>query len=278
MKYNIKNESNEEDLKKSWDSRLYKLIKEKCGTQTKFANEFNTYCGISTITQPKVSNWVNVSSGRAPRKQDTDKAYDKKYFPDLNDAILLADFFDVSIDYLLGMTDYRNYDEAFVSEYLHLSPETVRILRNETDASFISPLSGIPNVETKKIINDLLKQEDFYRLIGSFSALEEAVKIIWDIHSNNEKLLSKYTESQIALAEKYIDATPQGIDLPPISEEIAEIRDVLINYENASFDFPNLKKEKINACKYRILQQSIQLIDAISNEYFDEKIHFNLSE
>lgn len=58
------------------------------------------------MTQKNLADYLGI----------TDRAYqyyesetDKAHCPDLNTLILLADLFDVSIDYLAGRTDERKY-------------------------------------------------------------------------------------------------------------------------------------------------------------------------
>lgn len=52
--------------------------------------------------------------------------------PDTDNLIKLADFFGVSVDYLLCRIDEKNHDLKFVCEYTGLSEESVLVLRNMT--------------------------------------------------------------------------------------------------------------------------------------------------
>lgn len=68
-----------------FSDRLYKLRKEKELNQSDLARSLS-------VAKQTVSNWENGN-----RKPDSDM------------LIKIADYFDVSVDYLLGRTDNRNY-------------------------------------------------------------------------------------------------------------------------------------------------------------------------
>ena len=82
----------------SFDKSFKRLRKQKNLTQESFCPAFKEKTGIS-VTVTTVRNW---EQGRS--------------IPHLNDLIQLAAFFDVSVDYLLGLSDCTSVDNSYINK------------------------------------------------------------------------------------------------------------------------------------------------------------------
>ena len=101
-----------------WCSRLHKLMKEKNYTQKSFLKEYKEKYGGGT--QANISRWLRVGS-----KIENGKTIG---FPSYETMSNLADFFGVSVGYLIGETDYESFEMEKVCEFLGLEEETVKAI------------------------------------------------------------------------------------------------------------------------------------------------------
>ncbi len=96
----------ERDKAQCWCNRLHKLMKEKNYTQKSFLKEYKEKYGGGT--QANISRWLRVGS-----KIENGKTIG---FPSYETMSNLADFFGVSVGYLIGETDYDHLKwKKFVS-------------------------------------------------------------------------------------------------------------------------------------------------------------------
>ena len=101
-----------------WCSRLHKLMKEKNYTQKSFLKEYKEKYGGGT--QANISRWLRVGS-----KIENGKTIG---FPSYETMSNLANFFGVSVGYLIGETDYESFEMEKVCEFLGLEEETVKAI------------------------------------------------------------------------------------------------------------------------------------------------------
>ena len=103
-------------------SRLHKLMKEKNYTQKSFLKEYKEKYGGGT--QANISRWLRVGS-----KIENGKTIG---FPSYETMSNLADFFGVSVGYLIGETDYESFEMEKVCKFLGLEEETVKAIKGIT--------------------------------------------------------------------------------------------------------------------------------------------------
>ena len=108
----------EHDKAQCWCNRLHKLMKEKNYTQKSFLKEYKEKYGGGT--QANISRWLRVGS-----KIENGKTIG---FPSYETMSNLANFFGVSVGYLIGETDYESFEMEKVCEFLGLEEETVKAI------------------------------------------------------------------------------------------------------------------------------------------------------
>ena len=118
----------EHDKAQCWCNRLHKLMKEKNYTQKSFLKEYKEKYGGGT--QANISRWLRVGS-----KIENGKTIG---FPSYETMSNLADFFGVSVGYLIGETDYESFEMEKVCEFLGLEEETVKAIIGITSGENMS--------------------------------------------------------------------------------------------------------------------------------------------
>lgn len=103
---------------KTFPNRLNELLKENDLKQQDLAQILN-------VTPSTVSNWLS------------------KGHTDLNTMKRIADFFDVTVLYLIGESDIRNYDVKEIAESLNCSEELIKTLNADTPDEVIKFLGKI---------------------------------------------------------------------------------------------------------------------------------------
>src|SRR5690606_24438351 len=102
---------------------------------------------IFNVRKGTVSNWENGNR-----------------FPDENTIIKLADFFNVSIDYLLGRTDKRQPHHLTKEDIIKLAPEYAWLFEEEglEYVELVEELRGkeIPPEVIKELVETILKYRD----------------------------------------------------------------------------------------------------------------------
>ena len=97
-------------------------MKEKNYTQKSFLKEYKEKYGGGT--QANISRWLRVGS-----KIENGKTIG---FPSYETMSNLADFFGVSVGYLIGETDYESFEMEKVCKFLGLEEETVKAIKGIT--------------------------------------------------------------------------------------------------------------------------------------------------
>ena len=235
-----------------WNERLRKLIENKNYRQKEFAKEFNkryqTKC-----TQKDVSRWVNVGTAQGNGTIG---------FPSYQNMLYIADFFEVSVAYLTGETDFTDFDFEKASTFIGLSEKSIRILRQM--ANFNVPHSKAWRIHTNsnQIIDKFITSEYFFYLIQSLAELDDVYsgpnkeKLAWDA------IYQKYDKDLITEAlEKRDDHFEEGTPLPSpeLCEAIRAVNEAIdIGYEESP------KKEyETDVYRYRLERTFSQLVDSL---------------
>lgn len=233
-----------------WNRRLKNLIESKNYSQKDFSKAFNkryqTKC-----TQKDVSRWINV--GTAQRNGIIG-------FPSYQNMIYIADFFEVSVAYLTGETDFTDFDFEKASTFIGLSEKSIRTLRQMTN--FNAPHSSAWRIHThsNQIIDNFITSEHFFYLIQALAELDNVYsgpnkeKLAWDA------IYQKYDKDLITEAlEKRDDHFEEGTPLPSpeLCEAIIAINEAIdIGYEGSQ------KQEyETDVYRYRLERTFSQLID-----------------
>ena len=134
-----------------WCSRLHKLMKEKNYTQKSFLKEYKEKYGGGT--QANISRWLRVGS-----KIENGKTIG---FPSYETMSNLADFFGVSVGYLIGETDYESFEMEKVCKFLGLEEETVKAIKGITSGENMGIGANSMSSEYKSAFRYILTASSF---------------------------------------------------------------------------------------------------------------------
>ena len=241
-------------LKKAtiWNRRLKELIDEKKYSQKKFAQEFNkrykTKC-----TQKDVSRWINVGSAQGNGIIG---------FPSYQNMLYIADYFEVSVAYLTGETNFADFDFEKTSSFIGLSEESVKTLRQM--ANFNVPHSNAwrIHINSNQIIDKFITSEYFFYLIQSLAELDGVYsgpnkeKNAWDA------IYKKYDKDLIAEALKKRDDPFEEFDSLP-SSELCEAINAINEAIDIGYEESQKQEYENDVYRYRLERTFSQLIDKL---------------
>lgn len=152
-----------------------------------------------SITQNELGNIVGASRQSISLYANGDRT------PDIEIAAKLADYFNVSVDYLLGRKEITSPEPIpnDIHNYIGLSEEAITILHKHN--SLFDDLICV--------LNNLIENDDFYELCRMLSNMPDEIQ---DLKMNIERLeqkldnikdndfddLSEYKDTEKALSEK----------------------------------------------------------------------------
>ena len=104
-----------------WNARLKKCILEGGYTQESLAHALNNKYSTK-FTQKTISRWVNLGDAKNGIKS----------FPDFENMLQVADFFNVDVGYLTGETDDDSFSLEKACSYMGLNGEAIKAIREIT--------------------------------------------------------------------------------------------------------------------------------------------------
>lgn len=235
-----------------WNARLKKCIDNAGYSQQAFATAFNKKYGTS-CTQKSISRWINVG-----QKQSDNK---KIGFPSYENMVKIADFFEKSVSYFTGETDYDSIHLEEICDYLNITESTVKELRAIANPNILHSKAWRIGINTKNVLEQFITSNDFI----------EFLSYLCDLHENyigpdkNKFLINelnkKYDKNTLDIALQLYDDRynlPKDTDSKIIS--VIDDIDDLIDDMNVN----DMNKQFINdVLKYRLLNAFTNLINNI---------------
>ena len=238
-----------------WNTRLKECIDNAGYSQQAFATAFNKKYGTS-CTQKSISRWINVG-----QKQSNNI---KIGFPSYENMVKIADFFEKSVSYFTGETDYDSIQLEEISDYLNLTQSTVKELRAIANPNILHSKAWRIGINTKSVLESLITSDNFIEFISCLCALHEC----YSGPDKNKQLINelnkKYDKTILDKALELIDNPSDIID--DVDEEvISAIKE--INHVTDLMYGNDLQKQYDNdVLKYRVQNAFTSLINNIFPE------------
>ena len=129
--------------------------------------EITTSASRVKMTQPELACALKLADGTTPDPAKTIRTYEKGKCSSAYITAALADFYDVSMDYILGLDDYQHIGNKEISEITGLSEKSIEVLRylkvhgsSRAEGSLCKALNRL-QLDT---INRLLESANMYTL------------------------------------------------------------------------------------------------------------------
>lgn len=161
-----------------WCERFGKLMEENGYTQESFLKEYKKKYGGGT--QANVSRWLGV--GRMIKKDGTPKAIG---FPSYENMLNIADFFDVTVGYLTGETDFETFEMEKACKQIGIDEDTGKAIKGIVTGESVEPFGKYEAKELRAVFKCLVTANSFPVLIKKVREYAENVyymkilSIIW---------------------------------------------------------------------------------------------------
>lgn len=127
-------------------------------------------------------------------------------FPSFEEMLKLADFFGVSIGYLIGETKCKSPEAQQACDYTGLSEEAVNAVKLATARETAFKRTGMRYEVASRSLNKLLITKGFYRVLYALSELDEIQTKVDPWVEGNRNLEGKYDVGLLAKAFEYYDS------------------------------------------------------------------------
>lgn len=164
--------------RRCWNERLKKCILDGGYTQESFALALNKNYSTK-FTQKTISRWVNLGDAKNGIKS----------FPDFENMLQVANFFNVDVGYLTGETDEDSFSLEKACSYMGLNDEAIKAIRKITVPENMDSFFGKYRRDT---LNNVLTAKGFPDFFES----------LYDLHQTS---LSPIEESRVFDLDSAID-------------------------------------------------------------------------
>ena len=266
------------DMETTWRERLNKLMKDKDLSQYKFSVKYTEKYGNGEkkTSQADVCKWLKV--GLPYKKPNGETAI--YGFPTLKTMRNIADFFGVSVSYLIGESDYETYDMEKACKYTGLSPAAIKQIRSiakpkKISNVFSSVLLPVPIPSLPFVINDarkpalelLLTSPSFGDYLGDIHDLLVAIK--HEKQNTNtlqyvaDRIPEEYKEDTFAVFDTIMRDKPiseSGVEPSETVMKLVELMDIGCDITNGDRDKAAMKVE---VAKYTLTETHLRMIQEL---------------
>lgn len=233
-----------------WNQNLKKCLKDKGYTQETFAEAYKKRYG--TGNQASVNRWLNVGSTQG-------KDGNKIGLPSYDTMKRIADFFNVTVGYLTGETDYETFEMERACNYLEITESAGKSLKRITGSTDDCIEWGYESEKYQRIICDFFTADKLSNFIVALKRLD-------DVYTEDalvyKKLESRYREEAleevICLQDDEIDYKHDP-NAPRLTPHQIEVWNALDNAENTCYE----NHYKIKYARYELHDAFERLIDSL---------------
>lgn len=246
---------------KCWRERLEACLTENGYTQKSFAKAIGS-------TQANVSRWMRVGDTVINKKT---KQKSEIGFPEFETMTRIAEFFNVSVGYLTGETDYETFDLERACTYLHISEDAGKSIEQITKGTYAFTLDRLLKKEYRAALCYLLTAENLKNFIYEMCSYAKAIKLqkhpVKHLDIACQKIKPEILDIALAYRNCMIEEEMDSkLDSPKVQEAIKLLE------EAESKDFAQFIdiEQKVKLSKYTLYEEYIKLVDEIvCDEHLD---------
>lgn len=241
-----------------WCQRFEYLMKKNGYTQKSFLKEYKSKYGGGT--QANISRWLRVG-------ENTKNSI--IHFPTYETMINIADFFNVSVGYLTGETDYESFDMEKACNVIGIDEETGKAISNIVNGKAIRIGGKYYAEQLSFSLKKLINCKSFPIFINKIREHGE--------NKYNEKHPFNYFEEAIQKIDKNIlDVASQcfkndGVvdDNVKMTDEVLEAVRLLNEARDKGYDDKFRNEEITTLSEYKLLQIYFEMINEL---FVDENL------
>ena len=244
---------------KTWNERLDGLIKAWGYSQKNFAQAYKEKYGIGN--QADVSRWVNVGNEAAKGERIG--------FPSYDTMKRIADFFDVTVGYITGETDYETFEMERACVLLGIDEATGVAIERITKLTGATRLEKYEKANYGKALCRFLTAESLEPFIGGICELAEAIYILNNPvdYFKSEKVMSIRSEvMELALKYKDVHFEEEIGNPAEITDEVIEAKHIISEAEDKSYAQELRLEHNVKVAKYELQERYMKLLEEISSE------------
>lgn len=237
-----------------WNKNLERCIMERGYSRETFAMLYKHKYGTGNTTD--VYRWLNVGNmyGSAGKRIG---------FPSFDTMKRIADFFGVSVGYLVGETDFQTFDMERACRYLGIDESAGSAIRVITNSGKTSPV--VLAEEHTAALNCILSADSFKNFISVICECAASIDKHNNLENHYEKVKREMPPDLFALAFewRYYDGE---MDIPDAPEPTPEFLDAIHSINDAiDEDFhQSLDADRdIKVAKYSLYEGYMRLIDEV---------------
>lgn len=252
-------------LHETWNTKLIQLIDANYGSQKAFAAAYKARYG--TGNQADVSRWVNVNNNAAKGEVIG--------FPSFDTMYRIAEFFGVTVGYLIGETDFESFEMERACDYLGLDEPAGKAIERITKLKGATRFERYEKDNYGKALCYLLSSGRFENFIGGICQYAEALhrrKNPVDYMNSPEILKIKPEVLDIAL--KYHDNGygEEADDTSEITDEVIAAIHLLAEAESKAYNQEFSLDRNVKLAKFELMECYFNLIEEVIQEENLEQI------
>lgn len=138
---------------------------------------------LRNLLEETESKQQDVADNIGVSRQALNKWVNGETVPDIFSAAKLADYFNVSTDYMTGRTDIKskNEDIQIACKVTGLSEKTIQMLSDRGILAYksIDCKNGNESAFYEEVLNEILSSSEFYALVCNFAELKDISSILY---------------------------------------------------------------------------------------------------
>ena len=153
-----------DEKKRIWKKQINNCLDKSKYNQSTLAQELNNRYVSGPDQQPLCTSQTSISrwTGKKGLKE----------FPDFRNMLLLADFFNVDVGYLIGETDYETFTAEKASHYMGLNEDAIKSIRKATSFDTAFRTISASEHESQVVLNKLFTSKEFFWFIQDLIVLD----------------------------------------------------------------------------------------------------------
>ncbi len=263
MIHTIINEGKKENVRKSvgetWNERLKECMDSFGYKQAMFAKKFRERYG--TGSQSDVNRWLRVG-------QSIGKAGHEIGLPSYETMKRIADFFNVTVGYLTGETDYETFEMERTCKYLGINENAGKGIMSITKEAPLSRLDPyLPN-DYRAALCYMLGSDFFKKFIDTLcklaSAKYHAQNPINYLNKAQAKINAKILDQALNSIDLYFEEEREDISI--VTPELISAVNLLREAQDRQHDQEDTLKRAVSIAKYELFEAYIDLTNDILSD------------